>query len=322
MYGYRRYGYGSRFRYYHRYGAASSYTRKSTSIKRSSSGNTRAARQQRDAASVTINHVSPFTVVIKKPESVGSVTEFNSGGIAISLWEMLRTSQFYNNYQPMFDQVRIEKCRVKVTGSAATTGLTGFSSPTVTMAFDRNGLDNSQVIDSEPNDQGACELLSPSLISTYSSSQIKQWSSGNSFVMYQTIMPSTVVEKGQYLPTGSLLEVTENNSSVSSNPCNIFTDSAIPFKPVCLLTVTSPFIAAEQDMSFSFTIEFEFVVTFRGMRKPVQGNVSSSNKLVPLQDTVDSNGVYIKIPQEIDPNAVGFSSVTLNVDVDPVESCH
>ena len=175
MYGYRRYGYGSRLRYYHRYGSAYSYAKKSSSIKRSSAGNSRAARQQRDAASVTINHVSPFTVTIKKPNVSSNLTEFNSGGIAISLWEMLRTSQFYNNYQPMFDQVRIEKCRVKATGSAASTGLTGFSSPTVTMAFDRNGLDDSQVENSVTNDQGACVLLSPKLISTYSSSQIKQW---------------------------------------------------------------------------------------------------------------------------------------------------
>lgn len=268
---------------------------------------------------MTINHVSPFTVTIKKPNVSSNLTEFNSGGIAISLWEMLRTSQFYNNYQPMFDQVRIEKCRVKATGSAASTGLTGFSSPTVTMAFDRNGLDDSQVENSVTNDQGACVLLSPKLISTYSSSQIKQWSSGNSFVMYQTIMPSTVVEKGQYLPTGSLLEVKDDNAGVTSNPCNVYTDSGIPFKPVCLLTVTSPFVASDSDMTFSFTIEFEFVVTFRGMRKPAQGLALSSNKLVPLVDTIHKDGMYIKLPSEINPDAEGFSSVTLNVEVDPVE---
>ena len=266
---------------------------------------------------MTVNHVLPFTVYISRPDSGEEIGPgFNSGGVAVPLWEILRSSQFFPNYQPMFDQVRFDKCRVKVTGSAADTGLTGFSSPTVCMAFDRNGLNATQVNSAVPNSQHCNVLLNSSLVSTYSSSQIKQWSAGNSFVMYQTIMPSTILEKGQYIPTGSLVRVTEQNLLSTSNPCNILTDPTVPFKPVVLIAVTSPFVNVNDNMSFSFTVEFEFVVTFRGMRKPSLGSeltVGSPDNLIPLVENITENGSYQFEPdlESVD----GYKSVSIDVNV-------
>ena len=133
------------------------------------------------------------------------VTSGNTNGATvISHWNELRQSAFFPNYAPMYDQMKIEKIRVKVTGSRAGSAQTSNVSPAVVLAFDRNGLSPSQQVTS-------------ATISTYSSAQLKQWSSGNAFTMWQTIFPSTIMEKGQYIPTESL--VNPSDDSTSENPC-------------------------------------------------------------------------------------------------------
>ena len=48
------------------------------------------------------------------------VTSGNTNGATvISHWNELRQSAFFPNYAPMYDQMKIEKIRVKVTGSRA-----------------------------------------------------------------------------------------------------------------------------------------------------------------------------------------------------------
>lgn len=212
--------------------------------RRRATGNARAARQQRDSATVTLSrvHTTPVTIPIG---AAGSA-------VAINHWDSLRQSTFFNNYAPMYDQMKIDKIRIKITGSQGGSAQTANISPTVVIAFDRNGIDAGQTVSVET-------------VSTYSSSQIKSWSVGNAFVMYQTIYPSTIMEKGQYVPTDSL-EAPGDNAD-PSNPCTNESFSALPFKPITFLGVSTGFNVTAAN-AFAFTIEYEYTVTFRGMRKP------------------------------------------------------
>lgn len=213
-------------------------------------GNSRAARQQRDACTVTISRLTNVSVPV-----AASAT---SGTAFIAHWDSLRQSTYFPNYSSMYDQIKIDKIRVKVTGTNAGAS-TDLVSPTVVLAFDRNGLDSAQL-----NADGISLTTGVQGVSTYSSAQSKQWSVGNAFTMWQTIYPSTIMEKGQYVPTESL-----TTSSATDNPAYVIADSTMPFKPVTLFGISTNGTEVTAAQTFIFSVELEYTVTFRGMRKPV-----------------------------------------------------
>jgi hypothetical protein len=321
---------GYSYRRYRNARSNSTYSSRRSSIRSRSIGNTRAARAQRDSATVVINRIAPFDVYIYgnyyKPSSGGTA----SGAIAISHWDELRKSQFFPNYSSMYDQMRLDKTRIKITGSSAVSGDSPYDSPSIILAFDRNGLNSTQYV-KLPNSQVPSSGLSPvafpdpNLVSTYSSSQTRQWSSGNSFSMYQTVYPSTIQEKGQYIATGALVApidpatITGNiPDSEFANPCSFWQHQSYPFKPVTLLAVRLP-QPVDKPNIYIFNIEFEFTVTFRGMRKP--GIAASSQSLqndlllTPYSETIVSNGIVHVTPDEVSSSAKGFSSIDIDVNV-------
>lgn len=257
----------SSWRYRSRYGTRSTRRWNSGARKRAW-GNARAARQQRDAATVTISRIATQQVVL--------ASGTNDAAVEINHWNSLRLSTYFSNYAPMYDQMKIDKIRVKLTGNQAGSAMTSNISPAVVLAFDRNGLSLGQT-------------LSSSTVSTYSSAQLKQWSTGNAFVMYQTIYPSTIMEKGQYIPTESLQDPSEED--VSTNPCYSLSDPTMPFKPVTLLAVDMG-STMTSDQTFAFTIEYEYTVTFRGMRKPSLSSSSfptSLTRIDSIYEDITSN---------------------------------
>lgn len=231
-----------------RRGYQRSWYNKPRTFRRRANGNARAARAQRDSTTVVINRIASFPIVV-----ASNGTLLSNGSTVINHWNQLRLSQFFPNYSPMYDQMKLDKVRVKITGSQAGTAMTSTISPAVVAAFDRNGLSPGQDTTS-----GA--------ISTYSSAQLKQWSTGNAFSMYQTIYPSTIMEKGQYIPTESLQD--PDTVQDTTNPCVNEADPTLPFKPLTLLAVDMGGVSSTAAQTFSFTIELEYTVTFRGMRKP------------------------------------------------------
>lgn len=321
---------GYSYRRYRNARSNGTYSSRRSSIRSRSTGNTRAARAQRDSATVVINRIAPFNVYIYGDYYKGSLGGTTFGAIAISHWDELRKSQFFPNYSSMYDQMRLDKTRIKITGSSAATFVdTPYSSPSVILAFDRNGLNSTQFV-KLPNAQVSSSnppvaFPDPNLVSTYSSAQTRQWSSGNSFSMYQTVYPTTIQEKGQYIATGALLAPTDPATitdkipdSEFANPCSFWQHQSYPFKPVTLLAVRLPQPITEQNV-FIFNIEFEFTVTFRGMRKP---GIAASSKslqndllLTPYSETIVSNGIVHVTPDEVSSSAKGFSSIDINVNV-------
>lgn len=196
----------------------------------------------------------------------------------------------------MYDQMKIDKIRVKVTGNQAGSAMTSNLSPAVVLAFDRNGLSLGQ-------------SLSSATISTYSSAQLKQWSTGNAFVMYQTIYPSTIMEKGQYIPTESLNDPEVDETS--ANPCYSLSDPTLPFKPVTLLAVDMG-NAMTSSQTFAFTIEYEYTVTFRGMRKPSLGSYTFPTTLTRIDSIYEGiNSSPQPIPTTGWISAMGLPSIAV-----------
>ena len=321
---------GYSYRRYRNARSNGTYSSRRSSIRSRSTGNTRAARAQRDSATVVINRIAPFNVYIygEHYEAAGQGGTVH-GAIAISHWDELRKSQFFPNYSSMYDQMRLDKTRIKITGSSAVANDNPYDSPSIILAFDRNGLNSTQYVKlpntQVPSTKPPVAFPDPNLVSTYSSAQTRQWSSGNSFSMYQTVYPSTIQEKGQYIATGALQapldpsNITSNiPDSEFANPCSFWQHQSYPFKPVTLLAVRLPQPVKSQN-TYIFNIEFEFTVTFRGMRKP---GIAASSKslqndllLTPFSDTIVSNGIVHVTPDEVSSSAKGFSSIDINVNV-------
>lgn len=317
------------------------------SSRRRAYGNNIAARQQRDAATVVINRVTQINVVVDESAT--------SGVTAINHWYQLLMSDFYQHYSAMYDQMKIDRIRCKFTGNQnGTAAVVGNNmSPNVILAFDRNGLSGQQLVT-------ATGLLNPSYtateVSTYSSAQLKSWSTGNSFYMYQTIVPSTIMEKGQYIPPDSLVDPSEAGATDANNPCSLLTSPTLPFKPITLVAINMGGISTDSAaQTFSFLVELEYTVTFRGMRKPTVGysggepieaepllvSVTDEDvqrgsivynegpydpvtidlttidipELTSISKTFTANDTYIITPSSDAPDYDGFSSLTITVNV-------
>lgn len=228
----------------------------------------------------------------------------DTGVIAVNIYDVLLRCEYFKNYSNMYDQVRIDSIKVNVTPCCWTTSrdenpIPGYFIPktlTVVTAWDRSGLDQDQFIQSF-EDTRIYYCIIGSKIETYSSAVTKHLSQGSNYNLTRYLYPQTQEEKNQFINcknlrkqfTQSIQEpykyVCDFDEEVDPDlPNNPMASNAVPFKPTFLLTVTSPykpylgpndqFYQLPSDMMIGynklrptiFTLEFEIVVTFRGLR--------------------------------------------------------
>lgn len=225
-YGRRRRYYGSRSRYSRSSGRVSRYSNSST---RRAVGNYRAALQQRDQSSVNLSiptyiKVSTQDIAIHNPFLASgnqNITIENGGCVAINVFDLLRKSTFFQSYANMYDQIKLDRIRIKLTPASFELGgsLSKYSSYTVVTAWDRSGLSNEQLAVSSDNRydkvfgssssdsdkaKGIYLTLTADDIATYSSAITKPVSSGTNNSITRTIYPRTTQEKGLYINTADI----------------------------------------------------------------------------------------------------------------------
>lgn len=225
-YGRRRRYYSGRSRYSRSSGRVSRYS--SSSTKRAV-GNYRAALQQRDQSSVNLSiptyiSVSTQDIAIHNPfyaSGSQNVTISNGGCVAINVFDLLRKSTFFQSYANMYDQIKLDRIRIKLTPSSFELGgsLSKYSSYTVVTAWDRSGISNEQLsintdhrydkvfgsdtsVDTKA--KGVYLNLTADDIATYSSAITKPVSSGTNNSITRTIYPRTTQEKGLYINTADI----------------------------------------------------------------------------------------------------------------------
>lgn len=228
----------------------------------------------------------------------------DTGVIAINIYDVLLRCEFYQNYSNMYDQIRIDSVKVEVTPSVWTTSrdenpVPGYTIPkslTVITAWDRSGLDEQQLIHSQ-NDSRERYCVIGRDIETYSSAVTKHLGSGSMYNITRYLYPNTEEEKNQYINTKDLkrqytqaieepyqLVCDYNEIDDPLCPNNPYSCNAVPFKPTFLIGVLSPYkpfigpniqfyqTPVDQIIGYNklrptiFTLEFEIVVTFRGLR--------------------------------------------------------
>lgn len=212
-------------------------------------GQFKAANQQRDQATMVLNSQQPLNISI-------DVDDTSNFGI-FNLWNVLRTSSFFDNYSGMYDQVKMDSVRIRLTGSWQEQSSDDQAKriiPTITTAFDRNGfLDGT--------------LPEEAAVLAYSSAMAKPWSLGSAFNQTRSLYTSTMQEKSQYIPTSSLKDPTVAANATCANPCWNGSCISCPFKPIYIVHGSLPTAATRSATTLHFTVEFDICVTFRGLRK-------------------------------------------------------
>lgn len=265
-----------------RRGTTNSYYNRYKKIERKARGNLQAAFEQRDNADVVLNCNTLVSCLLS-----GASNNYRVG--AINVFDALLHSEFFNNYAPMYDQVRIDKIKAKFTSLQypQSGSLNRISNISIVTAFDRNGLDPTQIYHGQSNNVETISTSIGNAVTTYSSALTKNLSYGSPFEVTRYINPTTIAEKSQYISTDSLKQWWSNYDSVNNfwscgvvgdqnnpylpnavarNPAYLERCEAVPFKPTILIGVVSIENAGLTGPCI-FNVEMDVCVTFRGLRK-------------------------------------------------------
>lgn len=213
------------------------YARRTTTSIARARGNQKAARQQKDICDVNLNiqHKCSTSFI----HTVAGAQIFNCGVYALNIWDLLRKSEFYQSYASMYDQVKINSVKVKLTpiswniqtanDPAIANEInynvnTQYKAITIVTAWDRTGLSEEQIKivtnnvkevgdDENPNgvgiigtnaDDDGLYVIMTDDVATYSSAVTKSLSFGNSFSHTRMLYPSSMAEKSFYANTSDL----------------------------------------------------------------------------------------------------------------------
>lgn len=213
-----------------RYYGRNRYYKRSTA-KTKSYGNMKAAKQQADQSTFTINIPSEISCFLKNNSLVPN--QANQFGIyPMNIYDVLRKSEFYNSYASMYDEFKIDRIKVKLLPTqftyTATSGSGGqtYKNVTVYTAWDRTGLSYDQVIlnitgtkgtdtqigyaeDDGTVDHGKSDgiyCVVGENITTYSSAESRIVNPGTNTSIVRWLNPKTMQEKSQWVSTSALRE--------------------------------------------------------------------------------------------------------------------
>ena len=199
---------GSRYRRYRRYRR---FYKKYGRGSRRAYGNMKAAKQQADNATFTINVPSKFTTFMKSRTNLSGLLNDNvytTGVYPISIYDLLRQNEFFNNYASMYDEFKIDKIKVKLLPTSFTISTNGsYRNLTVYTAWDRTGLNTTQLYgkwDKAHPDNNKIYCVVGEDITTYSSSESRTVNPNTNTSITRWLNPKTIAEKSQWLSTGLL----------------------------------------------------------------------------------------------------------------------
>lgn len=219
----------------------SRYRGKRSSVRGSARGEFRAALFQRDVARQILKWSNVQTI------QIGSSAK--EGGTYFNAWQALKNSGFFNNLAQMYDQIKLNGVRVKITLLSASSSIySATNNPVFVSAWDRNGT---------AANNGGTPLPTFTLASSYGSAMTRPLTQGANFGVTRYIYASTMSEKSQYIATADINAVTEVAEDNAADP--------VIFRPILLMAIHSEATSSSQQ-ELKFNVEWQFDVTFRGTR--------------------------------------------------------
>lgn len=207
-------------------------------------GNMRAAKQQADQSTFTINIPSNISAFCRTTPLIGD-EQRTLGCFALSIFDQLRKSEFFNNYANMYDEFKIDKVKVKLLPTSWSNlsnvggNVNRYRNLTVYTAWDRSGLNETQyeiitgrdyrtannlpgysgtnvwvigsgsgvsyeVDGNQLTDYGGLYVTIGKDITTYSSAESRVVNINSNTSITRWLNPKTMQEKGQWISTASL----------------------------------------------------------------------------------------------------------------------
>lgn len=236
---------------YRRYGRRySSYGR---SYRNRSRGQYSAANGQRDTSRVVLKWSQVQTITAQQVASVGGNGELEAsqqGWSVFNAWRALLNSGFYDNFAEMYDQIKLNAVKVKITLLSASSSIfSATNNPVFVSAWDRNGISLNTNISESPFRH----------ISSYGSALTRPMTVGANFGMQRYLFASTMSEKSQYIPTRLISTIADGSDSQNA------ISSTYQFKPALLMAIYSA-NSESTSSTLNFNVEWQFDVTFRGTR--------------------------------------------------------
>jgi hypothetical protein len=309
-------------------GGSSSYSKRST-------GQFKAAKQQTDQASFAVNIPTQITARAFKVSETANGESQVRGTYPLNIYDLLRKSEFYQSYANMYDEFKIDNIKVKLIPVKFNVALGGnnnnYQTFTAYTAWDRTGLNSKQlylkvdtgrynndpIYANNPNgpknndfigkaaDKDGLYCIVGDDVTTYSSAESRQITSGTNTTITRWLKPKTIGEKSQWLSTSSLKtwyykydttdacfrqipiegDTATFQKSVNlatkdvaafgnticpvagNNPCYLLEDPSISFKPTLLVGLYPVENEGENSRSVTFNVECEVACSFRGLRK-------------------------------------------------------
>lgn len=199
----------------------------------------RAADQQRDSTTVVINANTSFDcgqTINEIYTNKGDDGWFDTGCMAINIYDVLRNSEYFQNFSPLYDQVKIDNVRARIIATNwATSGAANDNekineiikakSYVIVTAWDRSGISKDQVVFDDKWDETVENkkfyLKIGKDITTYSSAKTKHLGPGNAYEIVRQLYPENLMEKTQYVNT-SLLKRQQVRVNTEYFPYNCF----------------------------------------------------------------------------------------------------
>lgn len=174
-------------------------------------GNMKAARQQADNATFTINVPTKISTFMKSAVQLPGLPagQLRTVGVyPISIHDLLRRNEFFNNYSSMYDEFKIDKIKVKLLPTSFTINTNGnYRNLTVYTAWDRTGLNTTQLhgyVDKARPENNKIYCTIGEDITTYSSAESRTVNPNTNTSITRWLNPKTMNERSQWLSTSLL----------------------------------------------------------------------------------------------------------------------
>lgn len=264
-------------------------------------GKRRAASQQKQRAHFIVKSTYSGYIRIDPISSyvVGNREEYQSSNVggtaALSICRNLIKSNYFNNIRIMYDQVRINSCKITIVPTQSVLA-TGVKQAIFVSAWDRNGVDQSQ------------HPPSFSEIASHSSAFQKPLNlESTAWKATRKISVSTLAEKSAWIPTGALAGQTVGDSGFFASQGQIL---GMPWNPQLLIGIlVSPTSANSLGTSqtWGYVAQFEWSLTFRGLRYDIANDDGAVQQVQAVVNPVAAPSVG--------NTAVAFGNPELAADV-------
>jgi len=220
----------------------------------------------------------------------------NTGTACVNVWEVLANNSNFAALASMYDQVRLDGVRVKLSVTDAKTSVNHVNeikNITVYTAWDKTGLSSDQYNVQYNNGSPVSYniKIGKNIVnaSDQKKSQLNSFQRWNSFL---SCYPSLLAEKSQYVATADIERTVKSinsdtgihfltdkyqyynvNALESNNPCLIFESSSIKYKPCLIVGVFSNSVDGNGNITqygrteaVIFNGEFSMSLTFKNLK--------------------------------------------------------